>query len=228
MRTQAIVVAAGRGRRLKSALPKALVPLLGKPLVVYSLEVFQKSPLIESVVLVASKGHLAHFRKIVSRYRLSKVEKIIEGGKHRRDSVSSGLSGLSKDTDTVLIHDAARPFVTARLIAQCLKNVQTKKAVVAALPVKPTIKMVNARTLAVEKTLERQRLWEIQTPQVFNRKVICEAHRRIKDENPSDDALLVEKSGRKVFIVPGDDQNIKITTREDLAFAKAILFARKK
>ena len=228
MKTQAIVVAAGQGTRLNSALPKALILLEGKPLVSYALRVLQKSSLIQSIIVVGAGNYLTRFEKIVKQNHLSKVKKIIPGGKTRRESVACGLLALDNDTKRVLIHDSARPFVTQKLIARCLVKMGKEKGVVAAVPVKPTIKAVHPKTFVIEKTLERSCLWEIQTPQVFSREVICRAHRRIKDKNPSDDALLVEKLGFKVKVVLGDYQNIKVTTKEDLIFAKAILFSQRK
>ena len=223
MKIQAVIPAAGVGARLKSVLPKPLVLLGGKPVIFYSLNAFQKCSLIQSVILVVPRRYLAVFEKNIRQYRLTKVTKIIAGGATRRESVWRGLCMTDADTRLVVIHDAARPFVTLRLIKKSIAAALQTKAAVAAVPAKSTIKTVDTKAMNVKKTLDRNSLWEIQTPQVFEKSLILKAHKTMKDRNPSDDSLLVEKMGKKVKVVVGDYRNIKITTQEDLSFARMIL-----
>ena len=227
MKVQVIIPAAGKGLRLKTATAKPLVLLKDKPIVVYSLEAFQKSSLIDSIILAVDKKYLFHYIEVIRRYKLTKVKKVVIGGETRRESVSHGLHALDSNTELVVIHDAARPFVTKELIQRAISIAKKEKAAVVAVPVKSTIKAVDASTLKVQKTLNRNTLWEIQTPQVFKKEIILKAHEKIKDKNPSDDALLVEKFGIKVKVVMGDYKNIKITTSDDLVFARAILDSRR-
>jgi len=223
MKVQVIVAAGGAGQRLKNRLPKALVHLKKKPLVVYSLNVFQKSSLIDSVIVAAHKNYLAQFKRVVSRYRLSKVKKIIPGGATRRESVANGLKALDSDTDAVLIHDAARPFIGKELIKKTISSLKKERAVIVAVPVTSTVKSADHSGCYVEETLPRETLWEVQTPQAFKKDVILEAHRRVIEKDPCDDALLVERLGIRVKIIPGNYKNIKVTTKEDLMLAESFL-----
>lgn len=228
MKTQAIIAAGGQGLRLKTALPKTLVLLKGKPILAYTLEAFEQSPLINSIVVVGHKGYLPDFRKLIKRYRFGKVKYVVAGGKTRRESVSYGLKILDKDTDFVAIHDGARPFVAKEMIARVITGARKYSAAIIAVPVKPTIKTVNNLGMTVGKTLDRKTLWEVQTPQVFKKEIILKAHGKVREIHASDDAYLVEKMGVKVKVVMGDYRNIKITTPDDLIFAEAILSDRKK
>ena len=223
MKTQAIIPAAGIGARLKTDLSKPLVDLCGKPLCVYALEVFEKSPFIDSVILVGHKERLAQLGDIVRRYGMKKVARIVAGGATRRESVANGLAVLDDDTDVVMIHDGARPLVSLQTIGNAAALCQEWEAVVVAVPVKPAVKRVNKRDLCVEETLNREDLWEIQTPQVFKRDVLVRAHAQNKESSPADDAVMVERLGIKVKIALGDYKNIKITTQEDLTVAEAFL-----
>ena len=222
-KTQAIIVAAGSGTRLNASLPKPLVKLRGKPLVIYSLMVFEKSPLVSSVVIVGSLRYLPELQRLVRKYRLKKISRIVAGGETRALSVSQGLQALDDDTQFVLIHDAARPLVSLRIVEEAVKSCYKEAGVIVAVPAKPTIKRVNSRTMVIEETLDRRKLWEVQTPQVFRKDIIFKAHRIRKDVSATDDAFLVEKLGQKVKVVVGDYRNIKITTPEDLIIARALL-----
>jgi len=227
MKVQAIIPAAGLGKRLKSRLPKALVLLHGKPIAVFALRAFQQNSLIDSVIVAVPKGHIEEFKIMIRREKLTKVKKIVEGGATRRESVSRALKALDRDTDIVLIHDAARPFVTKKNIADSLGAIKKEKAAVVAVPVKSTIKVADKKGRYVKATPRRDRLWEIQTPQVFQKGIILKAHKETKEKNPSDDALLVERLGVRVKIVPGDYKNIKVTTKDDLIQAESFLKARR-
>ena len=229
MKTQAIIPAAGMGVRLKSSVIKPLILLAGKPILIYSLEILQSCSLVESIILVGPKNHLADFRKMIQRYRLNKVKAIIAGGATRAESVRNGLACLDEDTELVLIHDGVRPLVTKKIVEAAVRLAQRHSAVVAAVPVKPTIKKINPKTLCVEETLDRNILWEAQTPQIFRRDLLEKAHAKPNSHrgSPTDDAMMVEALGIRVRVLPGDEANIKITTPEDLTMAAALLKARK-
>ncbi|MBI3601937.1 MAG: 2-C-methyl-D-erythritol 4-phosphate cytidylyltransferase [Candidatus Omnitrophica bacterium] len=218
MKTQVIIVAAGTGIRLKSKIPKALVLLKRKPLVSWSLETFQKSSLIDSIVLVGHQDYLRQFEKVARRFH--KVEAVVAGGAKRSDSVCSGLDAVDEDTQIVLVHDAARPLIGETSLWRLMQALKNYKAAILAVPVKPTIKKVNAQTLCVEQTMPRHLLWEAQTPQGFDRQILMQAHQQRIKEETTDDAMLVEKMGVKVKVVMGDCRNVKITTAEDLRIAQ--------
>ena len=220
MKTQVVIVAAGTGSRLKLKIPKALVVLKRKPMVCWSLDVFQKCSLIDGIVLVGNKNYLSSFKKIAKGF--SKVKAVIAGGAMRVDSVRLGLAATDNDTRFVLVHDAARPLIDEASVRRLLETLKTYKAAILATPVKPTIKMVN-KDLCVQSTLPRPLLWEAQTPQGFDREILIKAHSQRLKEEITDDAMLVEKLGIKVKVVMGQVRNIKVTTAEDLQLAGRML-----
>ncbi len=223
MKVQVILVAAGAGTRLKASRPKALVLLKNKPLLWYSLAAFERSKAVSGVILVGYPYHLSSFRRVVQKGRFRKVSAVIPGGETRSDSVACGLGSVDKDTEVVMVHDAARPLVTGKMITDSLAAVKIHEAVIVAVPVKATIKKADPKNLFVTETLLRNTLWEVQTPQTFRRNLLDQAHKAKLCCDPTDDAMLVEKMGVKVKIVPGDYKNIKITTPEDLALAKILM-----
>jgi len=228
MKTQVIIPAAGSGTRLGASIPKALVLLKKKPLMVYALEVFERLEFIHSVILVVPGRDQKRFRKVVDRYRLKKVKRIVAGGATRSASVSNGLKVLDANTDVVVIHDAARPFLVPKTLKDSVLLMKNQKAAIIAVPVKPTIKQVNTKTGTVIRTLDRNELWEAQTPQVFRKAILVKAHQKAGKTGATDDAMLVERMGVRVKVVPGDYRNIKITTKEDVALAESFLKVRSK
>lgn len=223
MKIQVILVAAGSGTRLKASKPKALVLLNNHPLIWYSLKSFERSKFISSVIVVAHQDHLAVFRKVVEKGPFRKVCAITPGGDTRSDSVACGLCCVDKNTEVVMVHDAARPLLTQKMIKDSAALMSTQQAVIVAVPVKATIKKADPKNLFVTETLLRDTLWEVQTPQTFRRNVLDQAHKKKLCCDPTDDAVLVEKMGVKVKVVMGDYKNIKITTAEDLALAKLFM-----
>lgn len=221
MKIQAIIPTAGIGERLKAGRPKPFVPLRGKPLCAHALEAFERSTVIDGIVLVGHADHLAELKDIVKQYQFTKVTKIVAGGKTRRESVSNGLAALDRDTDIVVVHDGARPFVSLKTISDAVALCGDFQAVVVAVPVTSTIKKVNETDLLVEETLNREDLWEVQTPQVFKRDILVQAHGQRTGDAPTDDAMMVERLGVRVKVLLGDTTNIKITTPEDLTVAEA-------
>jgi len=222
MYVSAIVLAAGRGERFKSKIPKPLVKINSKPLIIYSLEALSKSPRIREIIVVVNSLNQKQIIRCIKKYRIKKVAKIVLGGKERQDSVSCGLKAVNPAADLVLIHDAARPCINTELIHALISKAKKTGSAIAGVPVKATIKEV-CGNIRVKRTLNRNNLWEIQTPQVFKKKLILEAYRKYGKFPVTDDAMLVEKSGRKVYLVQGSYNNMKVTAPEDLLIAGAII-----
>ena len=223
MKIQAILPAAGAGSRLKLKQNKPLVLLNGKPLFIYSLLAMEHCPAVNSVIVAAQEKHLKIFEQLIKKFKIKKVKKIVTGGVTRCASVKKALAVLDADTEVIMIHDGARPFIKPALISHAVSLMNLESAVVVGVPVKPTIKKVNFNNFYVEETLPRETLWETQTPQIFRKEILLKAHELMPEKNPTDDAVLVEKMGVKVKMVMGDYRNIKITTREDLAVARMFL-----
>ncbi len=221
MNVSVIIVAAGRGTRLKAGRPKAFVLLKGKPLIVHSLAVFQAMKAVNGIVVVGYKDHLKRFEAL--RRNFKKIRAVVAGGAARADSVKCGLVAVDANADVVLVHDAARPLINAQMVKRLLTALKKHKAVIAGVPVKATVKQVNAKTLRVERTLQRSLLWEAQTPQGFHKDVLVKAHQRKFSGEPTDDAMLVERFGVGVKVVMGDHRNIKITIPEDLVIAETLV-----
>jgi 2-C-methyl-D-erythritol 4-phosphate cytidylyltransferase len=153
---------------------------------------------------------------------LKKVKAVVVGGDTRTRSVRNGLLALGVDADVVMVHDGVRPLVTPEIIAAGIGAVKAAGAAIAAVPVKPTIKVIDPKTRTVAETLDRELLWEVQTPQIFDRKVLEKAYAQDRD-GATDDATLVERSGVKVSVFMGSYANVKVTTPEDLVVARALL-----
>ncbi len=212
-----IIVAAGTSQRM-SGINKLFVPLRGKPLLAWSVDVCQEYGLVQQIVLVLNDKDLTRGQKLKEGRGWSKVA-LYPGGVRRQDSVKVGLRHM-RDCDVVIIHDGARPFLTLDLIENGLKIVEETGAAVAAVPVKDTIKFANDERL-VGETLQRDRLWAAQTPQIFSFDVITKAYENLMVE-VTDDATAVERLGYRVQLYMGDYRNIKVTTAEDLALARII------
>jgi 2-C-methyl-D-erythritol 4-phosphate cytidylyltransferase len=197
---------------------KLFVPLKGKPLLTWSVDTCQRHSLVQQIILVLNDEDLARGQKLKKERGWFKVT-LCPGGARRQDSVKAGLRQI-KDCDLVMIHDGARPFLTPDLIEDGLKVVEETEATVAAVPVKDTIKLAADERLIWE-TLQRDRLWAAQTPQIFSFDVITRAYENLSAE-VTDDAAAVEHLGHKVKLYMGDYKNIKVTTAEDLALARII------
>ena len=221
MKTWAIIPGAGSGERMKADIPKVLLHMGGRSVIFHTLAAFEGCPLIDGIVLIGPEDHLRGFEVIVKEAGFKKVRAVVAGGATRTQSVRHGLKALDKDVDMVLVHDGARPLVTRAVIEESIKACCVSGAVVVAVPVKPTLKVVDPRTKVVSETLDRTLVWEVQTPQVFKRDIIERAYRG--DENASDDAALVERLGIPVSVCMGEHRNIKITTPEDLVIADALM-----
>ena len=231
MKTMAIVLAGGSGKRMNSSVKKQFLEINGKPLLVYSLKTFEES-FIDEVVLVTSEEDKEYCQtEIVEKYGFKKVVKIVSGGKERYHSVANGVMAAN-ECDYIFIHDGARPFVTEDMLGRLLDEVQNSKACVAAMPVKDTIKIADADGF-IETTPRRDLVWMIQTPQVFAYGLIYKAYESLlKEEHAliekgisiTDDAMVVETLlGERVKLVEGSYKNIKITTPEDISVAEGFL-----
>lgn len=222
MHVAAVVVAAGQSKRFQSKIPKSLVKIAHKPVIIYSLEVLSRHPLIKEIIVVGNSLSLKRISRQISRYRIKKIKAVVLGGLRRQDSVFKGLEAVSCQSDLVLVHDAARPFIDKRMISAAIKEADNVGAAIVGVPVKATIKKI-ASSLLVEKTIDRENLWEVQTPQVFRMQLLLKAYLKFGKPDVTDDAMLVEKAGAKVAMVMGSYDNIKITVPQDLMLAEAIL-----
>lgn len=232
MKTAAIVLAAGSGSRMRSNVKKQYMEINEKPLIYYALKAFEDS-FTDEVILVVSPGDIDYCKaEIVDKYGFSKVRNIVEGGAERYDSVRLGLHAVSDDTDYVMIHDGARPFVTEDIMQRSVDAARENRACVVGMPVKDTIKISDADGFSVQ-TPDRKTLWMIQTPQTFEYNLIRRLYDKLEEDkeeikakgiNITDDAMVVETfSDVKVKLVEGSYNNIKVTTPEDIGFAQAIL-----
>ncbi|MDP2916452.1 MAG: 2-C-methyl-D-erythritol 4-phosphate cytidylyltransferase [Dehalococcoidia bacterium] len=214
----AIIVAAGASRRM-NGVDKVFAPLGGKPVLAWSVSAFQQCPSVDQIIIVVSRGNLEKARQLVIRNMWTKVTQVCAGGKRRQDSVTAGLAEIV-DCEWVIVHDGARPFVTAEMLEQGLKTAKETGAAVAAVPVTDTIK-VAGEDMLVRETPSRNSLWAAQTPQVFRHDIITEAYRRATGD-VTDDASLVEQAGYRVKLYTGSYDNIKITTPGDLVLAEVL------
>lgn len=231
-RFKAVVLAAGSGLRMKSDTRKQYLKINGMPMVVYSLKAFEHSP-VEEIALVVCEGEQQFCRdEIVSAYGLKKVTQIVAGGKERYHSTANALAALS-DCDYVMIHDAARPCLTADVITRCMDAAIDLGACTAGVPTVDTISIVNERR-EIAGTPDRNSLWSIQTPQVFPFHEIRRAHELLREMEPgmsfserraiTDDVSILKRFLHKeVHIVDGSYENIKVTTPVDLKIAEMFL-----
>lgn len=220
-----ILAAAGDGSRFGGPLPKQFVELRGKPLFLYSLEEFDRSPIVDVVVVSVAADRIETVESVLRRHGIAKVQKVTAGGSQRQHSVYNALSRMvSQGVDIVLVHDAARPFVTSALIESVARKAIQTGAAIPALPLRDTVKLVNP-SAEIIRTLDRETLFSAQTPQGFSSKIITEAFEKALADKfvGTDEAALVERIGTPVSIVKGDPNNFKITARVDLTFAEAFL-----
>ncbi len=221
----AIVLAAGKGSRMNSDIPKQYLTLHGKPVLFYSLQAFEESS-VDEIILVTGSGEQEYCKKeIVERYEIKKVTQIVEGGLQRYHSVMQGLKA-AKGTDYVLIHDGARPLISVSVIEEAIHKVKETKACVAGMPVKDTIQLVDDRRNIVS-TPTRSRTWIAQTPQCFSYELAFSSYvKAIESGNDdiTDDAMVVQRySDAKIIMFEADYENIKVTTPEDIAVAECFL-----
>lgn len=222
-----MVVAAGRGERLRSAESKAFVSLAGRPLVSYALAALRACAEVSEMVLVVGAGDVERARRDLLEGGGDRSERVVAGGEHRQDSVAAALGELSPDCDIVVIHDGARPLARPGLVGRCVEAAAEHGAAVAALACTDTVKEVGGEG-NVSRTLDRSRIWLAQTPQAFRSDLLARAHAagRAAGVEGTDDASLVERLGHPVHVVEGDPDNIKITYPRDVRWAEQLLAER--
>lgn len=220
-----IIPAAGLSLRMGTKTRKPYKMIGEKPIIFHTLEKFYKIKRIKEIILVVNKKDLTKVvKKWSGKLKSYKVTKIISGGGRRQDSVYNGLCHLNSDTNIILIHDAVRPLVNNKTIKAVIEKAEDKGAAIVAAPMKATVKKTGPNLRIIE-TVPRQNLWMAQTPQGFKRDIIIKSYDKIRKSKKeyTDDAEVVEKCGYPVEIVAGSDDNIKITTRDDLKLAESLL-----
>jgi 2-C-methyl-D-erythritol 4-phosphate cytidylyltransferase len=226
MSISAIIVAAGTGSRLNSPVPKGFVPLGRKPLFLYSLETLLRHKAVTGAVLVVPKGFETKAGKILAGSRFGNKVAIVIGGRERWQSVENGVKDAG--SEWVLVHDAARPFVTRAVIDAVLEKKKRYDCVITATPETDTLRLANGE-LAGE-TVDRSKLVKVGTPQLFRRRVLLRAFTEapLLPSPPTDEAVLMQRTGVPVALAWGDPANFKITTPADLAMAEALIAHRAK
>jgi 2-C-methyl-D-erythritol 4-phosphate cytidylyltransferase len=226
MSVAAIIVAAGEGRRFGGSVPKTYLPLAGRPMIMRTLERCFAARSIGDIIVVVGDSELSRCEELIRSDAAfqNRSWSLQTGGPTRQQSVRRGLEKIPPETELVVIHDGARPLVSPDLIDRCVALAREKDAVIAGVRARDTIKIVGS-DYRVASTPDRSSLWEIQTPQVFRREVICAAHEaaRAAGIEATDDSMLVERTGQAVFVVEGDRSNIKVTLPEDILFAEVLI-----
>ncbi len=226
--TGLVIPAAGKGERLGTDVPKALLDVEGVPMIVRALGLFEPLELLDRTVVVAPPDSTDAVRAVItSHFADHNAIAVVAGGIHRQESVLNGLRALGRDTGLVVIHDAARPFTPHDVIARCIDTAREQGAAIAAVPTVDTVVNVGPDD-TIAAALNRNELWAVQTPQVFSYDLILDAHERAAEEGfaATDDAALVMRTGREVHVVMGDYDNIKITVPRDLDVAGWIVRRR--
>lgn len=223
-----IIVAGGSGKRMGMSIKKQYILLDEKEVLAHTIEAFNNCTFIDEIIVVVGEEEIEYTQEnIIKKYGYTKVKQVVAGGKERQDSVYNGLINTDSHSKYVMIHDGARPFIGKDTISRALEVVKQNKACVVAVPVKDTIKVVNNESKVIEHTPKRETLWSVQTPQCFEKEMLLAAYAFAHQTNlaVTDDSMLVEAYGKKVYIVEGEYTNIKITTKDDLILGKAILQA---
>ena len=225
MKNIAIILLGGTGTRFGDDLPKQFYKVNNKPLIYYTITSFERSPLIDEIVLVANKDHKALLEEVLSEYKFKKIKHIVEGGITRQESALMGLFSL-KDyldrSDNVLIHDCARPLVDEEIIKELIEALDTHVGATVALPSTDTVTLIDKNNMEIVGTLNREEVYLIQTPQAFKYGAIFDAHLMYQGKNVSDDTQLL--SGiTPIKIIKGNKKLLKITTKEDILFLEVYL-----
>lgn len=220
-----VLPAAGSGKRMKADKNKLLLQLFGKPIFLYTLEVFEQDPQCEAIWLAVKAEERNIIEQYVTDYGITKVQGYAEGGMERQDSVRACLEAIPL-CDVVLVHDAARPFISREVIGRLVSAAVESGAAIAGVPVKDTIKKAAAGV--IQETVDRESLWMIQTPQAFTYDLILTAARSAAQDGfmGTDEAMLVERLNLPVQIIESTYENVKMTTPDDLIYGKAILESR--
>lgn len=225
----AIIAAAGRGRRMEQSIFKQFLEIENKPILVHTLEKFSQCELIDSIIIVVPKDRRRYVKeKIIDSYQITKVDKILVGGETRQHSIYEAIKILDEHCATVVIHDAVRPFITLALLSKVITRGQQTGAAILAVPARDSIiKVIDSQ---VERTLDRNSVWLVQTPQAYNRDLIFHAYQQAFFDGitATDDSELVRYLNHPIEVVASSQSNIKITTAEDLDLADCLMRIRKK
>lgn len=221
MKCGIVIAAAGQGKRMGAGVNKLFIQLEGKPILIHTLEKFLQKDWVDEIVIVVHPDEAKIVKTLLLQYEI-KVKQIVSGGKERQDSIHNGLKYLQ--SECVMVHDGARPFIRSEVLDTLYMKIKEADAVVIGVPVKDTIKVIDDDK-KVRYTPDRKSLWAVQTPQAFRLSILKEAYEKAEKDHflGTDDSSLVERLGIPIEIVEGDYQNIKITTLDDLLYAKAIL-----
>lgn len=222
-----IVPAAGHSSRMGGTVNKQFMKIGNLPVLIHTLSVFQGIDKVTEILVVCRDREVAECHKLIEQYGLDKVKDVIVGGETRQDSVYNGVCRVADESEVIVVHDGARPFVTRDIVCRCIEAARLHGAACAAVRVKDTIKVGSVNGF-VKQTPDRSLLWSIQTPQVFDSNVFRRAHEEARKAGflGTDDCMLVERLGYKVKLVEGSYENIKITTPEDFIVGESILVAR--
>jgi len=223
----AIIVAAGKGIRMKGTMRKQYLDLSGRPVLAHSIMTFDSCSLVDEIFLVIPREDVEYCqKKIISLLDLKNHINLVHGGDKRQDSVYNGLKAITKNTETVVIHDGVRPFIQPEDLKECILVSKKYGACILGTPASNTLKRVNKSDI-IETTLSRENIWLAETPQAFKYDLILNAHETARRDGyvGTDDASLVERMGKDVKIINGGRFNIKITKKEDLVIAKAMFDA---
>ena len=227
MHYEVVLPAAGSGKRMGAGQNKLFLPLLDKPILIHTLLVFEQDEACSGIWLAVKDTERDYIQSMITKYNITKIKGLPTGGAERQHSVHSCLKEM-KDVEIVLVHDAARPFITKPIIAQLAKTAYEKGTAIAGVRAKDTMKVV--REGIIKETVDRDSLWMIQTPQAFRFDLLAEAEDVAEKIGflGTDEAMLVERLGHEVYVVESSYDNVKMTTQEDLIFGEAILRARAK
>lgn len=223
--TGAIIVAAGKGKRMGTKISKQFLKLEGKEILAHTLDVFETTEMVDEIIIVTGQEDICYIQEeIVEKYGYQKVKKVVAGGKERQDSVKNGMLALSSPITIVLVHDGVRPFIRKADIEATILQAEQTGACILGVRAKDTIKRCR-KDQVVEETPNRNFLWYIQTPQTFRKDILFSAYEKAEADGfyGTDESSLVERTGFAVQVVEGHYDNIKITTAEDLLVAKAFL-----
>lgn len=222
-KTIAIIAAGGKGTRMGLDYNKIFLTVMDKPILAYTLDVFEKSGCIDSVVLVCSGQDMAPCNEIIKKYGYQKIKSVVAGGSTRQESVRNGLNSILSPCDVVLVHDAARPLVTEEMLEKTIDEAYRTGA--ASVGVTPVDTVKNVCGPVILDTVDRNSLILIQTPQAFRHEILINAHENARKNHQlvTDDCALCELIGQKVTVVPGSKSNIKLTTPDDYEMISAYL-----
>jgi 2-C-methyl-D-erythritol 4-phosphate cytidylyltransferase len=224
---EVVLPAAGSGKRMGAGQNKLFLMLQNKPIIIHTLEVFEQDQNCTGIWVAVKADEREYIAKLIEKYQISKIKGLPVGGEERQHSVHACIKEM-KNVNIVLVHDAARPFITEPIIKQLAETAYFQGAAIAGVRVKDTMKVV--RHGIVEETIDRELLWSIQTPQAFRFDLLAEAEDVAEKIGflGTDEAMLVERLGHKIHMVESSYENLKMTTQEDLVFGEAILAHRNK